>query len=86
MIYHVYAYHDTGISAFAAPIVIDKEPKDFKELIRRSVLKNPNSPESNYDTYLLGTYDDSTGTLVAVEKTLVCKNKDFVPKEVQDAR
>lgn len=82
MIYHVYAYKDPAIQAFTAPIVIDKEPKDFKELIRRSVVKNPNSPETNYETFHLGTYDDSVGQLFAGDPALVCRNYDFVkPKE-----
>lgn len=79
MIYNVYLAHNKQINKYIARISVKTEsPDQVAEICRDGYLMCPaDQREPFIDLYHIGTFDDKTGVITPIEKTLVCSNSVF---------
>lgn len=82
MIFKVMAIRDKAIEAFGQPVFVasvGQAVRSFGDEIKRADANNGmNKHPEDYDLFLLGTYDDQTGTLESVDPEVVAVGKNYL--------
>lgn len=80
MIYKIVAIRDRAIDAFGTPFFVTAlghATRSFKNEINREGSEFGRNPE-DYDMYVIGTYDDADGSLVAEKPNMIAIGKDQI--------
>lgn len=83
MILYAYSLKDRKVNAFTAPQFHIENPVDYAETMRRAIVGNPSDPKAiplrDMDLYLVGCFDDNTGSF-APQNEFLADLRDYFPR------
>lgn len=80
---YIYCYFNVYLNAWDKPMAQNFEPNDMAEGVRRYIMMNPDEAlKGRFDEkelYVLGSFDDVTGTIELCEKKCLAHCSSFFP-------